>query len=500
MKKNFNLLLVALCSLSMLVSCDTNTSHDNSTNGSSSFDSSYNGEQEQITLRIACQTMYGGNSANENNYPMVLAIRKFEEEHKNIKVEILRAPQVPNADETGTVEQDWVEYLTTLASSNQFPDLFMAPNMPNVLMQGWCYDLTDLTKNDKDFHLLYEDFAKSGQFFEHQFALPFCYEFFGYFVNKTLFENNNMDYPEFGVTVDDLIGQAKSITQLVDGGPSVIGISGGGNMFNYMATQFDNSLGWFAWNERTKTFDLKSDAFRKGLEYSLAFYSGTDYSNDALTDEDRERYFNDPQWINAWWNGNEAIHFDYSSMLTNLINAKNTGEINFDFDFIGIPKGNETVEPSVPVKATYMMIGNQTKHPKEAYELLKALTYDPDYYAYKLKTSRENENVLPWTFAPLTNDEIASKAFFDETFPNFPELKKVIENGNFYFDLWATQPGFEYARWNMEYQEGVKMDDILTQICVTGKQKLGDHVDEICRIMNEYISSCYDKLKDIYDL
>ena len=155
-----------------------------------------NGEVgEKIKLTFACQTMYGGSldGANQNLYPMVLAVQKFEAEHPNIDVEIVRAPQVPNADETGTVEQGWEEFLATLASTGDFPDVFMAPNMPNVLLQGWCYDMTELTKNDEDFDLLYEDFANSGKFFDRQFAIPFTYEFFGYFVNKTLFDENNYD-------------------------------------------------------------------------------------------------------------------------------------------------------------------------------------------------------------------------------------------------------------------------------------------------------------------
>ncbi len=360
--------------------------------------------------------------------------------------------------------------------------------------------MTEFTEKDEDFSLLYKDFADSGKFFGHQFALPFSYEFFGYFINKTLFDDNNMDYPTFDVTVDELIQISKDMTKLVEGGNSVIGISGGGNMFNYMATQFDNSLGWFAWNAETNQFDLKSEAFRKAVEYSLAFYSSKDYSNDALTDDERIAYFGDPNWYNVWWSGKEAIHFDYSSFLTQLINAKNAGTFSYDFDFIGIPKRSEDSVSSVPVKATYMMIGNNTKEAEAAYELLKALSYDPEYYAYKLEVSRTVENVFPWTFAPLTNDSLASRAFFEDTFPGFPELKKVIENGNFYFDLWATQPGFEYARWNIEYKEGVTMDQILTQICSLGTEKLGDHVDEIQRIMNGYIAESYQTVKTKYGL
>lgn len=465
-----------------------------------------NGDKEggdgdgKTVIRFACLTMYSGNEANENLYPMVLAVRKFEQEHPDIKVEIIRAPQVPNEDETGTVEQPWVEYLQTLAANNEFPDVFMAPNMPNVLLQGWCYDMSEQVAKDEDFNLMYEDLAASGSFFGHQFAIPFCYEFFGYFINKTLFDDNNMDYPTFDVTVDEMIQISKDMTRLVEGGNSVIGISGGGNMFNYMASQFDNNLGWFAWNANTNTFDLKSEAFRKAVEYSLAFYSAKDYSNDALTDDERIAYFGDPNWYNVWWSGREAIHFDYSSFLLQLINAKENGTFNYDFDFIGIPKGSEDSESLVPVKATYMMIGNNTKHPDEAYELLKALTYDPEYYAYKLEVSRTVDGIYPWTFAPLTKDEVASKAFFEDTFSGYPELKKVIENGNFYFDLWATQPGFEHARWNLEYKEGVSMDQILTQICSLGTEKLGDHVDEIQRLMNAYIAESYQTVKDKYGI
>ncbi len=498
MKKFLLTLIVLAFSVLFTAGCGSKTT--TTKNGGNGSNGTTTKKEEQVTLRIAGTTMYCGNEENESLYPMVLAIKKFEAEHPGVKVEILRAPQVPNADETDTVEQDWVEFLQSLAAANEFPDVFMAPNMPNVLLQGWCYDLNEFTQNDPVFQTVYEDLRKSGEFFGHQFAVPYSYEFFGYIINKTLFEENNMDYPEFDVTIDEMIDIAKRITKLESNGNSIMGISGGGNMYNYMAAQFDNDLGWFAWNAETQTYDLSSEAFQKAVEYSLKFYSEKSYSNDALTDEEREEYFGDKNWYNVWWSGREAIHFDYSSFLTSLINRKNSGTFNYDFDFIGIPRGGDDKETRTPVKATYMMVGKTTKHAELAYELLKALSFDPDYYCYKLQCSREVENVFPWTFPPLTNDEKVSKAYFEDTFPGFPELRKVIENGNYYFDLWAVQPGFEHARWHIEYNEDLLMSSILTSTCETGEKPLGDHVNEIMRIMNGYIQETNARLKEMYNI
>lgn len=486
MKKLFFVILCFLASFA-LVGCDTKKESSST-------------EDEKTVLTIAIQTLYSGTNANENNYPMILAIKEFEKNHPDIKVEVLRAPQVPNSDETGTVEQGWVDFLASLAASNTFPDVFMAPNMPQALMQGWCYDMTDLVKDDETFKLMYEDFADSGKYYNRQFAIPFTYEFFGYFVNNTLFDEENIDAPEFGVTIDELIETAKRITKLQEGGNSVIGISGAGEMHNYLATQFDPKLGWFAYNKETETFDLDGNAFKQAVEYNLIFWNGKTFSNDALTEEERTAYFGTNDWFYPWWNGKEGIHFDYSSLLMSLINAKNAGDISFDFDFIGIPIGEKGGTMSTPIKPTFMMMGKNTKHASEAYELLKWLSFDPECYAYKMQVSREVEGIYPWVSPPLTGDETAQTAYFDLTYPDYPELKKVIQNGNFYFDAWAIMPGFENARWLNTYKEGVDMSSIINQICNLGTEKLGDHVSEIKRLMNEYIAQTNNRLKEIYGI
>ncbi len=452
-------------------------------------------EKDPTTIRFACWRDCGTED-DEENHPLVNAIRKYEEENPHVTVEILRAPLVPNEDDTGTVEQPWLDYLASLASADEFPDLFNAPNMPNALLQGWARDITDFVSEDEEFDTIYEDIRETGKFFEHYYAVPYMYEFFGYFINKTLFNEENVDYPMFGSTIDEFLTSAKSVARLQEGGNSVLGLSGPAEMFNYFPAQLNDDLGWYAWDASKQSFELDDPAFKDSIELNLEIISDKTYVNDALSEEERATYFGSADWWYPWWNGQLGIHFDFSNMFTFLINAKNKGDITFDFDFIGIPRGNDESELRTPIKPTYMMLGKDTEVSDEAFKLLKYLSYDDEGYAYKLEVSRNNEDVFPVISPPLTDSEIAHQAFFDDTYPDYPEWQKVIENGKFYFDAWAVMPGFEEARWLMLYQEGRTMADINHEIGNLGEEDIGDHAQEMKRLMNNKIAEVYDDLRE----
>ena len=404
---------------------------------------------------------------------------------------------IPNAEQTGTVEQPWHDYLASLAATGDFPDVFNSYNMPSALLLGWAKDFTDLASGDPEFELVYPDIKASGQFFDRYFAAAYMYEFFGYFVNKSLFEEANVDYPEFGFTMDEMLNASKAIAKLQEGGNSILGMSGPAELFNYYPAQLNENYGWYAWDESAKSFQIDGPEFAESIALNLQIRNDKTHVNDALTPEERAMYFGTNDWWYPWWNGQMGLHFDFSIMMSYLINAKEIGDISFDYDFIGIPKGSEEATTRTPIKPTYMMLGKNTENEEMAYELMKWLSFDPEGYEYRLMISRTVENVFPIISPPLTTDSVAHDAFFVDTFPGYPEWQKVIENGHFYFDAWAVQPGFIAARWEMLYQEGITMAQINDQIGNLGTANIGDHAAEMKRLMNAEITEVYQELRTI---
>ncbi|MBN2505043.1 MAG: extracellular solute-binding protein [Bacilli bacterium] len=495
MKKILGLLLVLFGAISF-VGCTDETTTTGTTAGTDSSTTTATTTQEPITLRFACWRDCGSETTQER-YPLYHAVQKFEELHPNVTVEILRAPMVPNEEQTGTVEQPWHDYLASLAATNAFPDVYNTFNMPSALLLGWAEDFTALAEADEEFSLVYEDIRNSGKFFDNYYAVAYMYEFFGYFINKTLFDDANVDYPEFGFTMEEMLDASKAIARLQEGGNSILGMSGPAELFNYYPAQLNPDYGWYAWDEEAQSFEVDSPEFAQAVALNLQIRNDKTHVNDALTPEERAMYFGTNDWWYPWWNGQMGLHFDFSIMMSYLINARDIGDITFDFDFIGVPKGDAEAITRTPIKPTYMMIGKNTDHQEMAYELMKWLSFDPEGYAYRLQVSRTEEDVFPIISPPLTTDDVAHTAFFVDTYPGYPQWQAVIENGHFYFDAWAVMPGFIEARWEMLYQEDITMAMINDQIGNLGTQNIGDHAAEIKRLMNAKIAETYEELETI---
>ncbi|MFW6319599.1 MAG: hypothetical protein ACOC1L_05385, partial [Bacillota bacterium] len=293
---------------------------------------------------------------------------------------------------------------------------------------------------------------------------------------------------------------SKSIARLQEGGNSVLGMSGPAEMFNYYPAQLNEDLGWYAWDENAQSFDLTGPEFEEAINLNLEIAGDKSHVNDALTPEERATYFGTNDWWYPWWNGQMGLHFDFSIMTSYLVNARDQGDISFDFDFIGIPRGSEDNDVRTPIKPSYMMLGKSTEHEEMAFELLKWLSYSVEGYEYKMEVSRTVDNIYPLISPPLVTNDSAHTAFFDDTYPGFPEWRQVIENGNFYFDAWAVQPGFEEARWLMLYQEGITMADINDEIGNLGNERIGDHAAEMQRLMDAKIAEVYEDLRDTLEI
>ena len=148
----------------------------------------------------------------ENNLERRM-IEEYEKRNPNIDIVI--------ADYIDT--SDYANSLTTAAAGGKLPDVFAIQNIPSALSNEWLMDISEFTTDDDDWNKISKPVIESTKYGTGTYALPSGQFLAGYFVNKDLFESENVKQPEIGYTFEELEKAIKSINQ-----PSknIIGLGG----------------------------------------------------------------------------------------------------------------------------------------------------------------------------------------------------------------------------------------------------------------------------------
>lgn len=137
-----------------------------------------------------------------------MAIERFEEMHPNIKVEYA----------SGINSDDYSEWLIEQIMLGQEPDLyFVLPEDFSLLASsGALADLDELMREDDSFDSTdyYEPCLKAGEYNNIQYALPQESVPTIMFVNKTILEENGIDFPKSDWTWEDFYKICKEVTDI----------------------------------------------------------------------------------------------------------------------------------------------------------------------------------------------------------------------------------------------------------------------------------------------
>ena len=79
----------------------------------------------------------------------------------------------------------------------------MLAQVPTGLSNDWLLPLNEVTEGDADFDNIPEAVRQAVTYDEQAYAIPAAQHFLGYFVNKDLFEEANLDAPSLGMSLDD---------------------------------------------------------------------------------------------------------------------------------------------------------------------------------------------------------------------------------------------------------------------------------------------------------
>ncbi|MBH0166894.1 extracellular solute-binding protein [Fictibacillus sp. 7GRE50] len=154
--------------------------------------------------------------------------------------------------------------------------------------------------------------------------------------------------------------------------------------------------------------------------------------------------------------------------------------LDFDYDFIGIPGGRTVVAND------YMGISKNTKHPKEAYLFSKWMSFGKEGYLKRIDIAAEKGKVL--NGVPVTTDQDVLDAYFE--LQDLPGVRSAFDNlDNAIVEPVKAVPGYVQSRW--EAPTGVSISEqpnanihSLLEASIKGEIKLEDYLSQINNLAN----------------
>lgn len=279
-------------------------------------------------------------------------LEKFMEKYPNITV-----------TRDASVTWPWDETMAAAASAGTMPDVFYVFNIPNAVQNEWVRPLDDLWAQDADAALVYEDTGETAVYHGVRYAAPSFMFAQGVWVNKTIFEDYNVELPGYDWTLDDMVSLAKEIS---DPANHIYGMTDN-NIFEHWPAVMNHDYGWNTWDGEKFNFTdpLWTDAYNTLLEFRRLNVI------EQMTPEEKMEVLGDEH---AWplIQGRVAMAIDMSWSLATLrkdMADLGTGEMDF-YPYPAGPEGHRTY-----VVPDYIGISSVTDHPEAAFELMKWMTF-----------------------------------------------------------------------------------------------------------------------------
>jgi multiple sugar transport system permease protein len=341
---------------------------------------------EPVTL-----TYMGWGNPQEANISRSL-LAAFEKSHPNIRVKYILAT-------------DFDSKLRTMMAGDMAPDVFYmaVENLPVYAGKNTLLNLDPYIKASKFdtsdfFPQLLDGFRYNG----HIYGLPKDFTTDIVYYNKDLFDRDNVPYPKAGWTWDDLLEKAKRLTHDFDGDGRIdqFGVQYlGGTRHTY---SWFRQAGARMFTPDDKQFAMNSP---EGLR-ALQFLHDLDYKHhvaltaSAAAGRDAQAEFS---------NGRLAMFAGYGRWLVPRFREMN----KFRWDVVVLPKDKE--QATVIATVAYS-VAAKSKHPQEAWELVKFLT-GPQGQALNSELGLAIPALKSVAYGPAflnPNSKINDRAFLDE--------------------------------------------------------------------------------------
>jgi multiple sugar transport system substrate-binding protein len=341
-------------------------------------------------------------------------------------------------------------------------------------------DITKMTKDDKDFANVPKAVQDSAMYNGKVYAVPYAQHFLGYFVNKDLFNAANLDYPEFGMSVEEFTKAVKDVTNVNKG---VAGLNQPFSVVDWYPSAVNKDMGWYTLQDGQYSLDSKE--FINGVNLAKEFTTNG-YAFETLTDEQKANFKGEnPEEV--WMNGGVALKFDGTWGTTNLVD-----KASFDWDYIGLPGGRTGLTND------FVGISKTSKHAKEAYLFSKWMSFGKEGFMKRMALADKEGKAL--NTLPINADKDILDEYFDML--EVPGIKTAYENlDNALVEPVKTVPGYVDARW--EAPTGVKAGEeanakvaVLMDNIVKGNLKIEDYAKQLDQLADQKSKEAQEALKD----
>ncbi|MHC0037724.1 ABC transporter substrate-binding protein [Pseudoneobacillus sp. C159] len=429
-----------------------------------------NDKQEQELEPVTLSYAHWNLGTEEENNLERLMLAAFKDKYPHITIEL---------NETVNTS-DWNGTLATAASAGDMPDVFALPQIPLALSNDWLLDATDLAANDADFATIPEAVRDSATYNGKLFAIPSAQHFLGYFVNKDVFNAANLDYPEFGTSLEDFVTGVKTVTNVNNG---VVGLNHPFSVVDWYPAAANHDMGWYTLKDGHYALDSKEfiNAVNQAKEFAT-----NGYSYDTLSDEQKAK-FKGEDGEQAWVQGGIALKWDGSWAATNV-----SENATFDWDFIGIPGGVTAVAND------FVGISKTTEHPEEAYLFAKWMSFGKEGFMKRMEIAEAEGKVL--NTLPINTDQEVLDKFFEIL--DVPGIRLAYENlDKAIIEPVKMVPGYVDVRWTA--LTGVKTNDAdnantsqLVDAFIKGQLKVEDYSKQLNELAEKITVEAQEAIKN----
>ncbi|MCA9971949.1 MAG: extracellular solute-binding protein [Anaerolineales bacterium] len=351
------------------------------------------------------------------------------EEENNIQRQMIQAYQEANPHVTiefvdMSAEGGWDAVLTSYAAKGELPDVFMANNVPLYVQNDWLADLTPFVTADPAWEHVPEVLQESVTYGDQVLGLPAAQFMMGYFVNQDLYEEANLDAPEYGMSVDEFRDAVTSLHNVQQG---VLGLDEMEFMMGWYANAQDPNLLWFSYDGSQMNYN--SAAFKEAIAFAGEMRP---YTWQGLTEEQLGNFTSTGPW-ELFLNQEVGMRWDATWAVPGYVS-----NADFEWDFIGVPGGNQALVMDV------MVVSKTTANLEAAYDFARWMTFSPEAYAKEAELAAAMDSAPKM---PVSVDD-ASLALYTSFFDK-PGLTAALNNldNSMVESLAKVVPGYINARW-----------------------------------------------------
>ncbi len=428
-------------------------------------------------------------------------INDFQEKYPNIKVEDL------GQDST----DGYNENLTNLSAAMNLPDVFwLLGECDFAIENGMLYDMSPMWEADEDTKNVLSTInsLKLGYFgTEAKWTTPVKYFPDTIFANKALFESTNHKMPEKDWTWEDMKKSIEEMCFINNDGKRIYGYNDYRTIVTWYPVAADaDCVGEFGWDGTAFDFKYWADALKQQADWIKGeVHAPTDT---AILEE----MYGSSEWVAS--QGVVAYQFDSWWTWNNLFSREEYTSKNVIYVPYIIPHtaDNQKSEKFIATM-DFGGISAATKHPREAYEVLKFMTWGAEGWTKKLehfkeleeqaKTDKTIDVTTLCNNLPLCNDETVWNTYKTEFLPSEGDEFGRGEWFSYYLDHikepipYGGQqiPGFtsflqenydkysEVGVYSWVVDQGNDPHDLVDELTNAANQKNKERLDEINQML-----------------